>query len=501
MLPGRFSARAFWGLASWALPLAVVFLLTPKLLHALGPERFGVLMLIFVTPLVAAQLDFGIASTSVRKLAERLSDGQVDARQTLATFGAALTLIGIAVGAAVWLAAAPISFGLGFDSVLGVPQGIELIRACAIWIVFSMAALLPGLVARAAQALAWITAVQTLSAVLLWLGALALARAGRPLTEVVALGVGLSILSAALTAFAMRRRVDWSGPIAINLQPLTSERNFSAGMFGSQLASMLVYQGDRILISAIGSPAIVGAYALCVNVANKTLAAVVALTTFVFPHATALHVKGSHAEIEALVHALNRAVTIVVIPLLLPGWVLADPFLSLWLGQFNSAELTTAFRILWVAFAIPAFAVPIANVLISSGRATFAARFSWLTVVVVFASITLLVPDHGLLGAAVAVLLGMSTSLLFRFSARQVMQIGAGSGSRRFYFGVGLGVVSQAAFLAASGKVDHWHELLAIGLGAWSIFYLVRAIFRAMSPEEERLLKQLASFRPSAPRL
>ena len=500
MPAGRFSASAFWGLASWALPLAVVFLLTPKLLYALGAERFGVLMLIFVTPLIAAQLDFGIASTSVRKLAPVLvlADGKVDARQTLATFGAVLTLIGVVVGGSVWLGAPSISAALGFAAVLGVAEGVELVRACAVWVVLSMATLLPGLVARAAQELVWITAVQTLSAVLLWLGALALARAGRPLTEVAALGAGLSIVSAVSTTFAMRRRVDWSGPIQIDLRPLTGDRNFSAGMFGSQLAGMLVYQGDRVLISAVGSPAIAGAYALCVNVANKTLAAVVALTTFVFPHATALHVKGGRAEIEALVHALDRSVIIIVAPLIIPGSVLAEPFLSLWLGRFSNAELTMAFRILWIAFAIPALAVPIGNVLISSGRATLAACFSWLTVVVVFGSITLLVPAYGLIGAAIAVLLGMSTSFLFSFAARRAMQIGGGAGSRGFYIGVGCGLLAQSAALTVIGEIDSWLELLIAALGVWCLFYLVRIVVRLISPEEERLLKQLASFRQSS---
>ncbi len=66
---GRFSARAFWGLASWLLPLIVVFLLTPRLLHLLGPERFGILMILLVTPVIATQFDFGLALSAVRQFA------------------------------------------------------------------------------------------------------------------------------------------------------------------------------------------------------------------------------------------------------------------------------------------------------------------------------------------------------------------------------------------------------------------------------------------------
>ena len=53
----RLSTRAFWGLASWALPLAVIFVVSPKLLQILGGDSFGVLMLALVTPLIACQLE------------------------------------------------------------------------------------------------------------------------------------------------------------------------------------------------------------------------------------------------------------------------------------------------------------------------------------------------------------------------------------------------------------------------------------------------------------
>ena len=73
---GRVSVRAFWGLASWLLPLIVVFLLTPRLLHLLGPERFGILMVLLVTPVIASQIDFGLALSAVRRLAADLNKGR-----------------------------------------------------------------------------------------------------------------------------------------------------------------------------------------------------------------------------------------------------------------------------------------------------------------------------------------------------------------------------------------------------------------------------------------
>lgn len=489
----RLSVRALWGLASWALPLAVVFAVTPSLLRALGSERFGVLMIILVTPALASQMELGITSSSVRRLAAALATGKVDAGRTLATLTVSLGAIGIVLGAVVWLAAAPLSQWLGFASSLGGDPGAGLIRWCAVWIAVSLITLMPGLLARSAQALVWVTAVQTLGSALLWLSALALIRSGRPLSDVVAVGIGLGVASAGASAMAMRRHIDWSGPFHLDLSLLTADRRFSAGMFASQAASALVYQGDRILISAVGSTAIAGGYAVCANVANKMLAAVVALTSFAFPHAAGLHALGERERLEALVHALDRGVAAVVMPVLLPGWLLAGPFLSLWLGDFGTAELASVFRILWLAFAIPAFAVPVGNMLAAHGNAALAAKFSWLTAIVVICSILVLVPLWGSRGAAVSMLLGMSTSFAFAMAARRTLALRPAPRRGRFWLGIASGLAAQLGLLLVfRASVTGWVPLLLAGVGAVAVFYFVRAIFGLLSPEEEQMLQRLA---------
>ena len=110
-------------------------------------------------------------------------------------------------------------------------------------------------------------------------------------------------------------------------------------------------------------------------------------------------------------------------------------------GRFrHTAELVIAFRILLIAFAILAFAVPISNVLVASGKSGMSAGYSWLTVAVVFGSMIFAVPRFGLIGAAGAILLGYSTSLLFAANARRAWvfrrpsdEVDSGLGSRRLH--------------------------------------------------------------------
>lgn len=488
--------RAFWGLASWLLPLGVVFIVSPKLLHLLGAERFGVLMIALVTPLIASQLEFGITSAAVRRFAGQFPVGQIDAGTTLFTLFVSLLVIGLALGAAVWVTADPLSAILGFAETLGPTQGTELIRTCAVWIAVSLASLIPGIVARAAQALFLISIVQTLATMVLWFGAWALLREGAPLISIVELGVALTIFAAGATLVAVRRQINWSTRVRFAPHLLLQDARFSAGMFAAQAAGTLVNQGDRMLVAALGSPAMAGLYALCVNVANKTVAAVVSITSFVFPHVAGLQAAGQHDATIGLVHALDRAIAALIVPVLVPGLLLAGTFLRLWLGDFATAELSVTFRILLIAFTVLAFAVPISNVFVASGRTGLSVRYSWLTVVVVFGVMIFAVPRFGLTGAAVALLLGYSTSLLFSARVRRTLGIPPAPDRGRFWLGLALGCAAQAALVAALGpRVTGWFGLLALAAAAWASFYLVRSMVAMMTPEEMQLLQRLSDAR------
>ncbi len=490
--PGRLSARAFWGLASWLLPLIVVFLLTPRLLHLLGPERFGILMILLVTPVIATQFDFGLALSAVRQFAADLRQGHVDGSGILISYALAFCVVAFLFGTVVAGAAAWLAETLGFTAPLGFEAARELIRWCAAWGAVSLATAVPALVARAAQSFALLTAVQTLATVVLWIGALLLIRAGHPLRDIAVLGILVGVSSAALVTVAVNRVVRWDSQPSLKVSIPATDLHFAGGMFVAQIASAIAFQADRILISSFGSLAIAGAYALCANVANKPLAAVVAITSFAFPHASGLHLSAAGDQLGALLQALDRAVAVVVMPVLLPALWLAQPFLKLWLGVYGTPDLVLAFQVLLVAFAIPAFAVPVGHVLAASGRSGPAARFSCLTAGLVVGGIITLVPTYGLLGAAGAILAAMSTSLMFSLFARRALGLGKSERQSRFWAGISLGVAMQGLVLfSLTSFVVDWWTLALMGAAGWAAFFLVRVIFQMLSPEEIRLLDRL----------
>jgi O-antigen/teichoic acid export membrane protein len=337
-----------------------------------------------------------------------------------------------------------------------------------------------------------ITVVQTSMTVALWVGAWALLVNTDSLFLVVTLGIVLTLVAAVTTLWWVRHLIAWRSSWRPRAALLMQDGRFALGMFAAQAAGALVYQGDRLLVAALGTTAMAGLYALSVNITNKTAAAAAAINSFVVPRAASLQSVGSFSATVSLVHSLNRAVAALVVPTLVPALMLAEAFLVLWLGEFASQELAIAFRILIIAFALPAFAMPVSNVLIANGYSGLSARFAWLAVATLFLSMLIFVPQLELIGAAIAMLLANATSLLFAWAAARVLKVPPSPGRARFWAGLALGCAVQAVILIAlAPKATSWVMLLLIGAIAWAVPFGVRAIVNSLSLEERQLLRRV----------
>jgi len=233
-----------------------------------------------------------------------------------------------------------------------------------------------------------------------------------------------------------------------------------------------------------------GLYTICVSVANKSSDAVSSLTSFVFPHAAHLASSEQRGAFDGLLHALDRAITVLVIPVLLPAVWLSGPFLVLWIGgTYTSPEMVNAFRMLVIAFALPSFGVPVSGLLAGAGNSALPARFAWLTVIVIVAGLVALVPRFGLEGAAFAMLIANSTSLIFVVVGRRALKVSGAAGAVPFWRGVVTGLVAQLVVLAVFGRaVDTWIVLIVVACLAWMVFYASRAIVGSLCPEERALI-------------
>jgi hypothetical protein len=115
----RLSARAFWGLLSWALPLAIVFVVSPKLLHLLGRGPFSGSDDCTHHPVDRSSTGswhcFGRCAPNGFPAS---ASGKIDAGGTLFTLFIALTGVGAVLGGLIWLNSAAIATGIGFENAM-----------------------------------------------------------------------------------------------------------------------------------------------------------------------------------------------------------------------------------------------------------------------------------------------------------------------------------------------------------------------------------------------
>lgn len=501
MPPRSLLTQALWSLTAWLMPVAVVFVLTPPLLQQLGTAGFGVLMLVLLVPTMAVLCDFGLGATAVRELAIALErrDGRVS--MLLRQFAIALIAAGALVGAGLWLAAPSLTTALGLASTEG---GDALLRHCAVWAALAIALQPPALLARAMQRLKLLAAVQTTAVAALWLGAWWLTRDGRMALAVTWLGMALTA-SAALTLLLILRPgvaapglAGGAGVTTAVVPSAAAERlRFASGIFGTQVASVLVFQADRYLVAALAGAAVAGAYAALINLANKLVAVIGGLTAFLFPHFAGLFGTGRADDIRVAVNASERIALLLVLPTVMPALLLSGPFLHLWLGDQARAEWTPALQLLYCGFAISALGAPIGQAVFGRGDSHFAAIFAWLTAGTLLIAMPLLAPRYGLTGAAAATALALSTSLVFQIAGRRRLVIARDEGTGALMLGMVAGCAVQALIGAMLRPwATGWLLLLLIALLIWSAFFAARLLLGRLSPEERLLLSILNRQRP-----
>ncbi len=485
--------KALASLASFAIPVLIALIAMPILYRRLGASAFGILSIALITPTFSMSFDFGMSSAAVRRIADGLQVQSTELGAILGGYAIALSAIGLVLGAAIALGAPMLASLLGFDQAIGA-EGTALLRLCALWAMVTLVVALPGIVLRAQQRFAVIAAVQTAATIALWLSLLVLAIYGRPIVEMVATAILLTVFTGFVSAWLAHSHLPAGMHFKADFRAVRADARFSFGLSLVQLSSVLAFQLDRVIVAAFASPAAAGTYALCVGLANKTLFGIAALTSFSFPAVAGLHAEGRNAEVAALLHALQRVAIISMAAILVPALLLSAPFLALWLGPALQPGTVELLQLLWIGYAVAAIGAPATHVITGTGTSRLAAVFAWVTALTLLGTMALLVPSYGLIGAGVANMAAMSTALIFLLLVRRQLQVAPAPDSVRFWSGLLIGMMMQALLLTlVAPYVTSWGLFIAAGTGSLATFVAARWVTRTITDQERRLIHSLAS--------
>jgi O-antigen/teichoic acid export membrane protein len=388
---GRFASLFVW------------LILTPPILHALGPQGFAVWSLFFAVTGYFSALDFGLAAGTVKHVAaarERREAGEGGAFATLAVLG----YVALAVP---WLLLALLFRGALLDW-LRIPEAARNATGFAIVagsVVFafsglanvSMAALQGcGRFDLANQVSLAIVAEQAIGIPLVL-------KAGWGLEGlVVNVGIGWAV-GFALGAWQLRQSQPdfrWESPrrSAMHLREVV---RFSGPLQLTNIFSVLHNQIDKFLLARLVALAAVTPYELGFRVVTSAVAPAQLLVVAVLPAAAALHAADSHGRLQELHARARRYVLAVGVATMAAVIGSASRIYTVWVGP-GHADAALALRALAIGVGIT-FTTNIAGAVARGvGRTDLEAWFNGIVFAVHLGLSLVLIPIYGLAGALVA---------------------------------------------------------------------------------------------------
>ena len=415
---GSLNAALAFNVAGAVLPGLLALVAVPPLARALGPERLGILTLVWTTTGYLALFHFGVGRALTRAASGPAGGG----REAADLFATALLLamsLGAAAGAGLAAAAPALVRAVGVAPALS-DEAVAAFRLLGLALPFVVGTpVLTGYL-EARLRFGAKNLLGAVGSIVTYVGPLA----------ALALGGGLRAVVAMVVA---GRLVGWAALLAACLRGLTrawvharpSRRHagdllrFGGWITVSGVVSPVMVYMDRYLVGGVLSVAAVAYYGTAQEVMLRVGWISTAVVAVFFPLFAAASMDGG-AGLPRLLDRAVRSVAILTFPLLVGAAAFAGEALGWWLGPDYAARGAVVVGWLAAGLALNAFAKVAVVVLEGAGRPDLGARFHLLEVGPYLAALWLLVAWRGIEGAAMAWALraGVDAALLLSAAVR-----------------------------------------------------------------------------------
>src|SRR6267378_1657640 len=386
------------------LPLIVALVTMPFIVRGLGPERFGVLSIVWAVLGSLVLFDLGLSRSTTKFVAECLGRGEEQKFSSL--FWTSLwsqVLIGI-VGALLMAAAVPHAV----DRYLKLsPSSAAETKLSFLILTVSFPVVLGGNsirgVLEAVQRFDVVNYVKIPTYMGMFLLPAIVLPLGLGLPAIVLLLVasrlaaGLIYLAVCLRMFPSVRRnysLDYKlmGPL-LTYGGWVSISNF--------LAPLLVY-ADRFVVGSVLGMSYVSYYTAPQEAISKGAVLPGALVTTLFPALATLDASGARDRVRELCVRAIKSLLLIMTPALLIIFVFARQLLQLWLGADFAAHSAGVLQIFCVGVLVNSIAYVPFVLLQGLGRPDVTGKIHFLELPIYAAALAILLPRMGLTGAALA---------------------------------------------------------------------------------------------------
>ncbi|MBK1665724.1 teichoic acid transporter [Rhodospirillum rubrum] len=484
-------------MVAFVVEVVSAFFLMPFLIHALGPERYGLWALIGTIIAQFSLLDFGLSATAQRYMAGALA--QEDRARAGEIFSAAALLFLIAGGVALALslilaAVAPLVMAPG-------PGRDEFALALAIMGVM-VGLSLPLNVVRgtvmARMSFAWLSVIE-IGRALLRVGAVVLViDQGRGLAALAAITLAITVLEAVALRLLLARVLPWLSVRlgAVRRATLIELFHFSKHVFVVKIGDMARYRMDNFIIAPVLGLSAVTHYSAASRLADTFISLIDRVFTLCGPVFSGYAALDDRENMREKFLLFTRFATLATAcaagGVLSAGWI----FIPLWLGAefIDSYHAMAALTIGLTALLIQA---PTREVLSALYKHPFDAWTNLAEAVANLAISLLLVRDFGILGVALGTAIPMVVVKMGLLPVYACRRIGLGVAVYYRLVAGALAVVALCHLPIVAVMLTIPHSFPALFTAALVCYGLLGVVlFRFALPREVRALL-LASLRPA----
>lgn len=407
---------------------AVALVTVAVMVRYLGPELFGVFALVSVIGGFSGLLNLGMGTALSKFLAEvQVHHSPMRAQALFEAALGASVLLGASVAVTLFLARDWLAHVLFHANTAAQQVGAAAFTAAGVGAAFSLTAEVFAAVPAAMQRFAELSIVRCCSTTIVSAGVVLALTSGCSLTVVLAIEAGGTALASAGYWLAARRALPSIRlRIRIRAQELRRLLRFSGPVLAAGTAGIATHQADRALLAALLPVAAVAYYAVPYGLSQRLWGIVSNVTSVVLPSSSELASAQARALLAELYVRSSKAVALLILPGVAVLAALPGQILSAYAGPAYAARGTLALRALAVGFLINSIGHVPYVVAQGVGSPATTARFSGLNALVNIALFALLIPKHGIDGAACA--FAMAEAIVIPlFVWRVARLVGAGS--------------------------------------------------------------------------
>jgi O-antigen/teichoic acid export membrane protein len=409
--------NASLNLVGHAVPLAIGAATIPFTIRWLGPDRFGVLSLVWVVIGYIGVFDFGLGRATTRFVAESLGNERRDARTLIWTAVATQGVLGI-LGAILLV----ILVGAVVDHVLSVPASLlsetnGAFRLLALAVPFALVSTSLRGALEAAQAFGSVNAVRGTVTSLYFLTPMLGASVGWALPQIVLCIVLLYVVgTVAYSALCLRVFPGIRSP-RVELRTLRRLMAFGSWVAVSGFVGPFLVYLDRFVIAVVLSVAAAGQYAGPYELLTRLWIIPMSLAAALFPVFSAERRLG---RVDVLAVRSLGLLSVTMGPAMFATVVLADEITRVVLGRNLGIAMALPLRILAVGLFVNSLAFVPYALLQASGRPDVTGKLHLAELPLHIFLVLLLVQRLGLVGAALAwsIRVTIDAALLFVAAGR-----------------------------------------------------------------------------------